>query len=133
MDNTIHTVVEALKPFANKLGQGAEALYRIYVKQQFAVGVAEILWGLFLIVIALVLGTKLAPWLHKRIREENEKKSYYSDTEAYWMGVMFTWAGVLTASVVAMSLVTNGAQHLVNPQYYAIKDLTCQVTNCNSR
>lgn len=131
--DSVTTVVNALKPFAEKLGQGAEALYKIYVKQQIATGVAEIIWALFMIGIAVAIYKGARKLLTIAKKMQDSQTGWADDRgDGYFFGSITLIAGAVVLSVAGVGVMTDGAQKLVNPQYYAIRSIACTVTKCNN-
>lgn len=127
MDKAIQEAVKALTPLAHKLGEGAEALYQIYVKQQIINGVSYLIWTVICALVA-VIGYKVGHMFWKKSRDM-KKESAYSDYEVPQGIALTSWIVAVVCLLVIPFSLTAGIQHIINPQYYAIKDITCQVAN----
>lgn len=139
-------IIEALTPLAEKIGEGAEALYGIYVRQMVAEGavglvVVLVLTGLW------VFATKKWFKYAKEVRKENEKRkeelrkieekegygAYHANRINTDSGFEFETGAVLLVGwglllTIGMGVAIDSALKLINPHYYAIQRILEVVT-----
>src|SRR5437764_8049962 len=116
MNNVVTQIIGVLKVVAEKLGQGAEALYRAYYEQTILVGVEKIVTAL--IVFTLVglgawFGYKKMFQLFAAIDKWQIKEATFSlgDEQTYLAAAKVGLkAGVI---LVAVILVTNGVGFVI--------------------
>lgn len=68
MEEAVDKVIEALKPFAEKLGEGAEFLWGVTVREVIMDGVVNLIVALVLFALAFIL-TVLAPRYIRKARD----------------------------------------------------------------
>ncbi|MGG1018587.1 hypothetical protein ABE151_04270 [Bacillus paralicheniformis] len=110
--------MEYIDKLAEKLGVAAEHVYGVLVKQAFANGVTDAIIGAVFLMIAVVAGviiTKIAV------------KAYESDCGAWdveWgLLVIIVGLSVILPGVFGIYVITEGIKALINPEYYAIKEI----------
>lgn len=105
-------VIEALKPIAQKIGQGAEAVYRMAVKDAFITGVESWIWvgvGVFSMTILVFLACHL-------MKDKDGEVLWETCIPVCFILVMFGF--------VAVVINLGAALHCTfNPEYAALKDL----------
>lgn len=116
----IQQVTQAITPLAQKLGQGAEQLYKIYTRQQFINGITYLIWALILTIASTVV---------YRLGKSIWKKEPDLDDARFFGGFVLVLAVALLVGAVV--LLTSGLQHLLNPQYFTVQQIICTVKNCN--
>lgn len=121
MDNNVDKIIEAIKPLADKLGQGAEALFGIYTRQMVAEGVASIVMGLIGLIILIVGG-----WFVIKFLKDEEQ-----DGEAQGTVFIVSIFASLLLILFSVSSLHDGILKTINPQFYAIERVVCQVKNCD--
>lgn len=123
MGDQVKQIVQALTPLAQKLGQGAEHVYAVYVKQSIVTGVSDVIFGIFWLAVgALVI--KGATKLFKFAGQEDEE--YYIPFFFLLLAV-----GILIVGQ-GFGLFTNAAGHFINPEYDALQNILCSVKGCSS-
>lgn len=130
MEESVKIVVEALKPVAEKIGQGAQALFEIYTKQMVAEGVANLIAAgiaLVLLIACAIVGTKLFKHGQKLSQESGAR---------YDAGDGFKFVGAFIPSIIGFVCLVvlfaapiEATLKLMNPQYYAIERLVKQATD----
>lgn len=117
---TVDEISKALQPLAEKLGESAEYLYGVYVKQMLTEGV---IYG----VASLVAAIALVFISLKIIKHLKSTLSDY-DIEATLTVI------VLTAMFFGLSvLATTNIGKIINPEYYAIERIVDQVRGNNGK
>jgi uncharacterized membrane protein len=107
-------LANVIAKLAHELGVAAAHVYGVLVRQAIVEGVQDIVLAVILGTVSTVL-IKLAVWMFRK----------YSDNydEGWQIGGVF----VVIAAVVAVSLAITslylGIGELLNPEYYAIKDV----------
>jgi len=119
--STVQQTIDALQPLAQKLGQGAEQLFRIYTKQAIINGVTEIVLGTFALV-AFGLGFKLA---YKKAKAHDKKDRYENYVTPTLILGSIMGAIVVFAAVWAIA---DGINELLNPQYVALHNIITDVS-----
>lgn len=134
---TVQEIKNALEPLAEKLGEGASFVYETYVRQQYIYGIASLIIIAVLVAISAI-GIRFL-WRHTtaEINRRNEDykeaaaKSPYASRYAdgydtdMWMAIKWVgsalWAGTVT--LIALIWGYDALLHLLNPHYYAIKEI----------
>lgn len=121
MEGAVDKVIEALKPVAEKLGEGAEFLYGVYFRQTLVEGILQIIIPLILIV-AVWIGYKY--WY--RFCKTNDKRNRDSKTWAYggeWLGMGIVGVGLALAfaTAIGIGVIVQGALKVGNPHFYTIQ------------
>lgn len=120
---TIKSITDALKPLAEKIGAGASHLYGVFVQQQIAVGVAELVGSAFALVTVVV--TAVVAY-KAYLRGDAMKKEDWRSSYEGWFAVSIVGAFLSSiAAIVMVGLLTDGILHLLSPEYYALKDILC--------
>ena len=110
MNEAIDRLLEALEPVAEKLGQGAEFLWRTIVNQAIVDGITFTFVGVVLFVATFILATKVVPYL--------------IDRDGGWYGMAIAASVVaFGVGIAALSFTLDGMRHLINPEFYAVREL----------
>lgn len=145
MNETLDRLIDALEPVADKLGQGAEHVYRLAVRDALITGVNHTLVGLLFFAVAFAF-LRLARSWHKKAealeqayedakaelkrKEEANPGSYqgmvhrsdYRPTdEGQWKWGCYAVAAV--SVLVGLIFAQNAVYYLINPEYQAIQSL----------
>lgn len=121
MEDATRQVIEAVKPIAAKIGEGAAHLYEIYVRQMVAeawatlIGIA--LATVFLLAIIIVFNN------FRRARDYND------DARIGFALVQCAATAILFCTLVFG--VPANVMKLSNPEYYAIERIICQAKGDN--
>lgn len=104
---------EYIESLASSLGVAAEHVYGILVKQQYVTGIAD---AIFAVIFAIVVTIcyKVGKWL------ATSEMAYRKDWE--WLTFIPVLIGVFAIVFMCVSLYS-AIGHLVNPEYYAIKEI----------
>lgn len=123
--STVSAIKEAMIPVAEKIGNGAEYVWVVLVKQMFVQGFGWAVAGIAAMVLCLV-AVKLVFWSYEvgKPLVDKQTDSYYSTKGNGYMAicVISTIASVVLfglASVFAYFAIA----HFINPDFYAIKFL----------
>ena len=126
---TVKAIGEALKPLADKLGQGAAHIYEVFVKQQYVTGVAFLIWGgLALLLAVTAAGIGLS--FYKKWSTLKAEDAGWERTETPGTVAVVTSVATFLLLVVMTGFAASGVMHLLNPEYYAIQDVLCTVKDC---
>ncbi len=106
--DTTKQIIDAIRPLAEKLGQGTGHLYEVFVRQQFVDAVGYAIWAVILLLVGVFL-----IWILLRFREEVEDVSMI--------------AGILGVCLLVGSVFAGQAaiKRMINPEYYAIQAILC--------
>ncbi len=115
---SIDSIVNAIKPVAEKIGEGAAHLYEIYIRQMVAEGIGDlvsmaIFWITFAaLCFALAKFAKKSEW------------DYGPDNTAAVVTVLIGLLGgvmLLVGMTWTFSSVTNDITKIANPEYHAVQ------------
>lgn len=124
MSKTQDKVFEYIDSMAEKLGVASEHVYGVLVKQQVATGIDAILSSAFLLVLIMVgLLVVIPKTLKHKDKLISESKLHYVDTDpqdAIVYSVAFISIFLL---VVIFFLLPYGIKVVINPEYYAMRDI----------
>ncbi|MEC1707409.1 hypothetical protein P9E09_07045 [Bacillus mojavensis] len=125
--------MEYIDKLAAKLGVAAEHVYGVLVKQAIANGITNVVVGVILL-IAFVLTVRFMIAILTKAEYE-EVTHYYGDSKtpvnkyakissagggSVWVLII---AFILISSVAGLVCLTEGFKALINPEYYAIKEI----------
>lgn len=135
-------VLTLLEGMASKLGVAVEHLWEVLVRQQQTQGITDLIWAgidIVIIICLAIFGTKLIKYVREQYAAEKEarlsggytdycNRNISSDKED-WLKI-FMWLipifGGLFVIIAACSFALNlelGIQKLLNPEYFALKEL----------
>lgn len=115
-------VTQYLEQMAAKLGVAAEHVYGVLVRQQSTEGIVWVIGCAVYIVFMAWLGRSLYA-RRAEIQKMNQGKSYYSREDD--LSEAFGWYCSLggLSSAAAFALLLYGVMHVINPEYYAIREI----------
>lgn len=119
MKESVDAVITAIKPLAEKLGEGAAHLYQVYTKQMVAEGIGDlvamgIFWLLFVVLcIALAKVAKKSKWDYGE--PDNAAAGFTIGLSI--LGVILFIIGIIWT----FSSVTTDVTKIVNPEYHAVQ------------
>ena len=138
-------VIEALKPIAQKLGEGAEAIYKMAVKDAIITGVEH---GLYMVSGTLLLFFPLLIWqvikkkevperpdskdpvmiakFERMYREATNHAALFEGARAPIMLVAVTVCCLIGLCIINVNLGTT-LHYLFNPEYMALKELLSSI------
>jgi glucan phosphoethanolaminetransferase (alkaline phosphatase superfamily) len=123
MDRT-DSVGEYVDKLADKLGVAAEHVYGVMVKQQVAIGVAELIKaGVWTLLFVAAWAIIIWIWRKKMTSDiDNEIIAILAVGTAVMIPVtLFTFIWIVGRA-------TDGVQHLMSPEYYALKEIMNFIT-----
>lgn len=119
-DKLVGKASEYIDAVATKLGVAAEHVYGLLVRQQITEGIVDIISGVAItaVITALIVFTanKLKGKLKFNTADEIDMMAMLLFGG---IGLMF-FGGLLCAGFL---LTTDGIKHVINPEYYAIKEI----------
>lgn len=124
--NTIDRLIEELRPIAEKLGEGAEELFRLAVRQAYIDGITNLAIGIALMVLCVV-AYKVVRWCHNQYPEARKARSFGGGDGYLFGGVVTVFVGLIAFGLSIGCLVT-AINALANPQFYAAQRLLESVT-----
>lgn len=109
-------IVKALTPLADKLGQGAAVIWESALRQNYILGVEDIVWGL----VWLGLGITGAILTHRAWKKAKAIKmnSYSSNSPDDWL---LFFIPVVLVAMLGIGLFLNSMEHFVNPNLNALE------------
>ncbi|MCY9274563.1 hypothetical protein [Bacillus haynesii] len=110
--------MEYIDKLAAKLGVAAEHVYGVLVKQAFANGVTDSIIGAVFLMIAVVAGVIITKVTLKSYEER------HCDWDCEWFFVVLA-VGLLVIlpGGIGIYVIAEGLKALINPEYYAIKEI----------
>lgn len=108
---TVDSIINAIKPVAEKIGEGAAHLYEIYVKQMFAEGLAGLIAS-GVVVIIIIIG--IVAWKKYAAKPD-------ADDDVLAMTAVFGGMISLFALVMVMAFLTTNLTMIINPEYHAVQ------------
>jgi|GEM_PF-4565739 len=121
-----------LDAIANKLGAAAEYVMAALVKQQVIAGTAALgVWVLIVLLdVVLIIGTVRAHKKHTRLVDEyyddrnNRRETRAENACAVFMGLVVVSITLSIVLLIALAAVVPDAiGKILNPSYYALKDI----------
>lgn len=114
-------IKQALTEIAKGLGVAAEHVYEVLVRQQVVIGITGILWPILAVIVLLVLSKLFVkylavPALKKQIKSED--LAVIILFAAIFLGI--GWVVLLINGIIS---VVESVGHLINPEYYALKEI----------
>ncbi len=103
---------QELAPLADKIGQGAEYAFSLFVKQIYVNAFSNVLW----IVPGIIL-LRFSPKIWKMAGEQQARSSY-SNYEFTYFGAILAFAIGLLAILLPISILIGA---IINPEFQAIK------------
>lgn len=144
MGEAVDKIIEALRPVAEKIGEGAAHLYGVYVQQAVIDGGRKVGLGVLLLILLAVAVTvsiknfKAASTLEREYLSDVKERSYYSHGDMkraigdmqfkHYFATVVSGLASLILLIIALCHLYDGIPMLVNPEYYAINELFSQVT-----
>lgn len=131
MQETAKMVIDALKPVAEKLGEGAAHLYEVYMRQMFAEGVAGLIVTGVMLVVTVVFLIWFLKAMNKIRKDKAEKKYAWAEDSPYFPQAIFSGiVGVMLTVIMLIAVPSTlfyNITKIVNPEYHAINRLFEQV------
>lgn len=109
--------LEYIDKLAAKLGIAAEHVYGVLVKQAYANGVTDVLIGVLVIAAAILLSAYTVRFVKKRL------KTHGMDGVDLFVLISFCLVFIVLPVFGGIASVADGIKALVNPEYYAIKEI----------
>ena len=125
-------VVTLLEGIASKLGVAVEHLWEVLVRQQHVQGIADLIWaGIGIIIIAglCIFVPMFTKYAHRKyVREKEHRCGSPSDEEEFFGTCQYAVPviGVILSIFIVVCTMLNlelGIQKLLNPEYFALKEL----------
>jgi hypothetical protein len=107
---------EALTPLALKLGEGAEHVYELAIRQSYVEGLTSLILCLVMLV--------LIAFQFRVIKTCSVELKESSSNDPLWIfGIILAVAGVIACFIIGIFQLIDAIRYLGNPEYMAIKDL----------
>lgn len=120
MSETVDRLIDALNPVAQRIGEGAEHVYRLAVRQAIIEGIASLVLAVVLAVLVYV-GVRVLLWF--RVQYESARERHRYDGDGWAFGGWLLGFAVLACAIGAIGCAFDGAVTLANPEYAAIENL----------
>jgi amino acid transporter len=108
----IDMVQTGINSLSAQMGVTLPHLWEAIIRQQYIQGVANIITFIFI----------LAVW-GKLFKKKEEIYRWFSKNDLEMLAVILTLSGVII-SYVYFELASNGVGQIINPEYYAIQEIT---------
>jgi hypothetical protein len=111
--DTVKAIQDALAPVAAKIGEGAQYGWEVVIRQQIITAYVDFIWT-----AASILGCAVCLSLTIYFVRKKREGGYLSDWEiGIGLFAILTFACALWVFIE----LTDGVQHLFNPDYYALQ------------
>ena len=123
-------ILDFLSKLGEQVSSTGQEVFKIYMQQSYVDGISSLIWAsvLFLIFIVgcSITGFVLISKSKKLNRDDFDSKNDFEEEKIAYIGVgiAFVVIGCILFLIFGMSELTDGIKHLINPQYYALQDLT---------
>lgn len=115
-------LIDALKPVADKLGQGAEHVYMIAVKDAYVTGLASSAYCLIATILFFTCAYFIIRW-----SKAGNAEDWDHSTEGYGIGIFIASCIGFICFWVACSYLSDALHYTINPEYMALKDMLAAV------
>jgi len=123
-------ILDFLSKLGEQVSSTGQEVFKIYMQQAYVNGISSLIWATVLFLIFIV-GCSITGFVliskSKKLNVEDysSKKNYEEEKIVYILfGAAFITMGCVIFLIFGMSELTDGVKHLINPQYYALQDLT---------
>lgn len=123
MSNT-ERIIKELRPIADKLGEGAERVYELAVRQAIARGIGYLIVAVVL-AAAVVVCIKAARWCRAGFTEAkaNKDRYDYGAGDGYMFGGCAAVVGAIGSGIASLSFIYSAVLIFVNPQWAGIQEI----------
>jgi hypothetical protein len=118
-NNIANKVLEYIESLGDVMSNGAKYGFEVMVKQNFTSGLIDVITSLPFVLVLIFATYKLT-----RLAVTKWDDLYASDMEflvGFGLMLLFIFTGVMT--VVGYIATVEGLKMMINPEYYAIKDI----------
>jgi len=124
-------ILDFLSKLGEQVSSTGQEVFKIYMQQSYVDGISSLIWAAVLFLIFIVGSGIVSFKILKYAKKLKEKDDY--DEEEYIIAMVISIAVIVVSIIIflifGMSELTNGIKHLINPQYYALQDLSNAVKN----
>jgi len=124
-------ILDFLSKLGEQVSSTGQEVFKIYMQQSYVDGISSLIWASVLFLIFIVGCGIVSFKILKYAKKLKEKDDY--DEEEYIIAMVISIAVIVVSIIIflifGMSELTNGIKHLINPQYYALQDLSNAVKN----
>ena len=123
-------ILDFLSKLGEQVSSTGQEVFKIYIQQSYVDGISSLIWASVLFLIFIVgcgiIGFSLMSKGKKlNMKDFYSKNDFEEEKIAYiGIGIAFITIGCILFLIFGMSELTDGIKHLINPQYYALQDLT---------
>jgi len=123
-------ILDFLSKLGEQVSSTGQEVFKIYIQQSYVDGISSLIWASVLFLIFIVgcgiIGFSLMSKGKKLNMKDFYSKNDFEEEKIAYMGIgiAFITIGCLLFLIIGMSELTDGIKHLINPQYYALQDLT---------
>jgi len=126
-------ILDFLSKLGEQVSSTGQEVFKIYMQQSYVDGISSLIWATVLFLIFIVGSGIVSFKILKYAKKLKEKDEDDYDEEEYIIAMVIGIAVIVVSIIIflifGMSELTNGIKHLINPQYYALQDLSNAVKN----
>jgi len=126
-------ILDFLSKLGEQVSSTGQEVFKIYMQQSYVDGISSLIWASVLFLIFIVGSGIVSFKILKYAKKLKEKDEDDYDEEEYVIAMVIGIAVIVVSIIIflifGMSELTNGIKHLINPQYYALQDLSNAVKN----
>ena len=111
-NETIDRLIEELGPVTEKLGEGAERVYRLAVRQAMVEGVLDILAAIFFAILVYI-SYRVVLYAHGEVQKD--------ELSGWAPGGVFVALGGVTFIFAVVIYLSEGIRNLINPHWAAFE------------
>lgn len=122
--DTVDKIQEALEPLAELAEQGASFSWEVLVRQIIITGSIQVVVGILMLVATIILA-RLCARNTQKYRSFTDYERHDNEDVGF---IAFISGAVATLGLIAsMAFLTEGLPRLLNPGYYALKEIASMV------
>lgn len=117
MKESVDSIITAIKPLADKIGEGAAHLYQVYVHQMVAEGIGGLITITAFVMFCVLL------WIITKKSWNKYDQSNLSDDPVVAILLTIVAAIVSFFTLAAVLSITNSVTKVINPEYHAVQKI----------
>lgn len=122
-EKAFEKVTEYIDSIAAKMGVAAEHVYGILIRQQIAEGVADIITAVLILIVGYIVCKYFTKLTRGKAARAKEKWITDIDDDIVVFLRYAVWVVYFVLAIIAVCTVPGAITKLINPEYYAIKEI----------